>query len=88
MSSSATSAPTRSYFTPSVFKDSLPGVNRLQVIDAYVRQGGALLMVGGYLSFSGIEGKAHYAALLSVHSYRSSYWSVTTVSKHLRVSNL
>jgi uncharacterized membrane protein len=47
--------------TPAVFKQSLPGVNRLQVLATYVRQGGALLMVGGYLSFSGIEGKAHYA---------------------------
>jgi uncharacterized membrane protein len=47
--------------TPAVFRNSVPGVNRLQVITEYVRRGGALLMVGGYLSFSGIEGKAHYA---------------------------
>jgi len=46
--------------TPSVFKTSTPEPNRLELIADYVRTGGALLMVGGYLSFSGIEGKAHY----------------------------
>ncbi|MFC8501291.1 glutamine amidotransferase [Pedococcus sp. NPDC057267] len=47
--------------TPGVFKTSVPEVNRLEVLAEYVRQGGAMLMVGGYLSFSGIDGKAHYA---------------------------
>ncbi|GAB3440441.1 glutamine amidotransferase [Phycicoccus ginsengisoli] len=47
--------------TPTVFKSSISEVNRLEVLAEYVRQGGALLMVGGYLSFSGIDGKAHYA---------------------------
>lgn len=46
--------------TPDVFKRSIPGLNRLEIIADYVRQGGALLMVGGYLSFSGIDGKAQY----------------------------
>lgn len=35
--------------------------NRLSAIEEYVNQGGAFLMVGGYLSFSGIDAKAHYA---------------------------
>lgn len=34
--------------------------NRLQAIAAWVRGGGGLLMVGGYLTFQGIEGKAAY----------------------------
>ncbi|GAA1534955.1 putative membrane protein [Microbacterium ginsengiterrae] len=34
--------------------------NRLQLLVDWVRDGGALLMVGGYLSFQGIEGKANY----------------------------
>ena len=34
--------------------------NRLAVIEQYVRDGGGLLMIGGYLSFAGIEGKARY----------------------------
>lgn len=34
--------------------------NRLQLIHEYVQQGGGLLMVGGYLTFQGIEGKAAY----------------------------
>jgi len=35
--------------------------NRFNAIVNYVRQGGGLVMMGGYLSFSGIENKARYA---------------------------
>jgi uncharacterized membrane protein len=34
--------------------------NRLEMLAAWVRDGGALLMIGGYMSFSGIDGKARY----------------------------
>jgi uncharacterized membrane protein len=34
--------------------------NRLATLAAWVRDGGALLMIGGYMSFSGIDGKARY----------------------------
>ncbi|MCY9807679.1 glutamine amidotransferase [Lentilactobacillus senioris] len=34
--------------------------NRLEVLKQWVHDGGALMMAGGYLSFSGFEGKAHY----------------------------
>jgi uncharacterized membrane protein len=34
--------------------------NRLRELDKWVAAGGSLLMIGGYLSFSGIEGKARY----------------------------
>ena len=34
--------------------------NRLASVEQYVRGGGGLLMIGGYLSFAGIEGKARY----------------------------
>ncbi|HEY4553111.1 MAG TPA: glutamine amidotransferase [Bacillaceae bacterium] len=34
--------------------------NALELIRQYVENGGGLLMVGGYLSFMGIEGKANY----------------------------
>ena len=36
--------------------------DRCKVIEEYVHQGGALAMIGGYLSFSGIDGKARYGA--------------------------
>jgi uncharacterized membrane protein len=36
--------------------------NRLEALAAYVRGGGGLLMVGGYMSFSGIDGKARYGS--------------------------
>jgi uncharacterized membrane protein len=36
--------------------------DRCQVIADYVRSGGALAMIGGYLSFSGIDAKARYWA--------------------------
>jgi uncharacterized membrane protein len=35
--------------------------NRLEALCAWVQAGGSLLMVGGYLSFQGIEAKANYA---------------------------
>jgi uncharacterized membrane protein len=35
-------------------------VNRLALLAGYVRNGGGLVMVGGYMSFSGIDGKARY----------------------------
>ncbi|WP_314138727.1 glutamine amidotransferase [Buttiauxella noackiae] len=34
--------------------------NALELIKEYVAQGGGLLMIGGYLSFTGIEAKANY----------------------------
>jgi uncharacterized membrane protein len=46
-------------------------VNRLQLIVDFVRRGGGLVKIGGYMSFSGIEGRARYgmsplAAILPV----------------------
>jgi uncharacterized membrane protein len=35
--------------------------NRLAVIAEFVRRGGGLLMVGGYMSFSGFEGRARFS---------------------------
>jgi uncharacterized membrane protein len=37
-------------------------VNRLALLGEYVEGGGGLLMVGGYMSFSGIDGRARYQA--------------------------
>lgn len=34
--------------------------NRLEILATWVRDGGGLLMIGGYMSFSGIDGKARY----------------------------
>ena len=38
-----------------------PGPDLLELIAAYTAAGGGLVMVGGYLSFGGIDGKAGYA---------------------------
>lgn len=47
--------------TPSVFGSGVAAPsNRLRVLADWVRDGGSLLMVGGYLSFQGIEAKANY----------------------------
>jgi uncharacterized membrane protein len=35
-------------------------VNRLELLADYVEAGGGLVMVGGYLTFSGIDGRARY----------------------------
>ena len=43
------------------FVEGIRSVNRLRLLAGYVEAGGSLLMVGGYMSFSGFEGKAHYA---------------------------
>lgn len=46
---------------PETFSASKSTPNRLAAIRDYVAQGGGLVMVGGYLSFQGIDGKARYA---------------------------
>lgn len=45
---------------PDTFVRSRPLPNRLDAIRDYVRLGGGLVMVGGYLSFQGIDAKARY----------------------------
>jgi len=46
--------------TDETFLRSKPTVNRLSLLADYVEHGGGLLMVGGYLSFSGIDGRGRY----------------------------
>jgi uncharacterized membrane protein len=46
--------------SPAVYERSERRPNRLEVLASWVEGGGSLLMVGGYLSFSGLEGKAHF----------------------------
>jgi uncharacterized membrane protein len=45
---------------PAVFDRGERRPDRLRVLVDFVRAGGGVMMVGGYMSFSGIEGKAHY----------------------------
>jgi len=46
---------------PETFSDGVRRQNRLRLLDDYVCDGGGFLMVGGYLSFQGINGRANYA---------------------------
>lgn len=46
--------------SPETFNQSIKKPNRCQLIKDYVLQGGALLMVGGYMTFSGIDGKGKW----------------------------
>lgn len=46
--------------TKETFGQSKVVPNRLVLLRDWIAQGGALLMVGGYMSFSGIDGKARY----------------------------
>lgn len=46
---------------PGVFERSIPGVDRIRTLTDWVRAGGALLMIGGYLSFSGWQARGAYA---------------------------
>lgn len=45
---------------PEVFEQAHPSVDRLALLRDWVLAGGSLLMIGGYLSFAGIQGRAHY----------------------------
>ena len=45
---------------PDVWLRSQTVPNRLRLIKAWVERGGGLLMVGGYFSFQGIDGKARW----------------------------
>ncbi len=47
--------------TPNTFSRSLAGPNRLDALREYVLCGGGLLMIGGYMSFAGIDGKARFS---------------------------
>lgn len=45
---------------PDTFVRSKTGTDRCELLKEYVEQGGGLAMIGGYLSFSGIDGKARF----------------------------
>lgn len=47
-------------FHPEMLNKSIPHPNRLTLLREYVRTGGGLLMVGGWMSFAGIDGRARY----------------------------
>lgn len=47
--------------SPSVFNKSIPGRDRIDELSTWVEKGGALLMIGGYLSFSGWQARGAYA---------------------------
>ena len=44
----------------SVFQRLIPTVNKLELVKEYVQKGGAFVMIGGYLTFQGIEAKGAY----------------------------
>ena len=48
--------------TDATFLRSERTVNRLALLAEYVENGGGLVMVGGYLSFSGIDGRARFGS--------------------------
>ncbi|MEJ7803526.1 MAG: glutamine amidotransferase [Candidatus Limnocylindria bacterium] len=48
--------------TKKTFNESKIVPNRLEALRSYVLGGGGLLMVGGYMSFAGIDGKARYGS--------------------------
>ena len=45
---------------PDMFIHFNPHPNRLQLLKEFVASGGGFGMIGGYMSFAGFEGKAHY----------------------------
>lgn len=47
---------------PETFNFSIRKPNRCQLLKDYVLQGGALIMIGGYMTFSGIDGKGKWGS--------------------------
>lgn len=47
--------------SPDTFYRGKRSPNKLQLLVDYVKQGGGIAMIGGYLSFAGIDNKARYA---------------------------
>jgi uncharacterized membrane protein len=47
--------------SPNTFERSLAAPNRLMLLRDWTAAGGGLVMIGGYLTFQGIEAKGHYA---------------------------
>jgi uncharacterized membrane protein len=47
-------------FHPEMLSKSIRHPNRLKLIRDYVAQGGGLVMIGGWMSFAGIDGRARY----------------------------
>jgi uncharacterized membrane protein len=45
---------------PGVFERAIPGRDRIGELAEWVRGGGSLLMIGGYLSFSGFQARAAF----------------------------
>jgi uncharacterized membrane protein len=45
---------------PAVWLQGRPVANRLKLIGEWTRRGGGLAMIGGYLSFQGIDGRARW----------------------------
>lgn len=46
--------------SPETFQKSIRVPNRLKLLKNYVENGGSLCMIGGYLTFQGIDGKGRY----------------------------
>ncbi len=55
--------------------------NRLKLLKSYVEAGGGLIMVGGYLSFQGINGSARYHGTPIEEILRSRFTPMTTGSR-------
>ena len=43
-----------------VFQRLIPSVNKLELVKEYVAKGGAFVMIGGYLTFQGIQARGAY----------------------------
>lgn len=47
---------------PQTFGGSVPSVDKTELIRLFVASGGGLVMIGGYLTFTGIEGKGRWGS--------------------------
>lgn len=53
---------------PNVFERAQVGSDRIRTLTSWVESGGALMMIGGYLSFSGFQARGAYAETALVNA--------------------
>jgi uncharacterized membrane protein len=66
--------------SPQTFTRSVPTADKTRLLRTYVEDGGGLLMIGGYLTFSGIDAKARWG-----HSQLSEALPVVVLDRDDRV---
>ena len=69
---------------PDVWLQGKTVPNRLKLLKEYSARGGGLMMIGGYFSFQGIDGRARWHKTAAKRSCLLPVFPMTIASKHLK----